>query len=250
MGTGPPTTRLSPGSTPIGRAKYEFRFQRVRSANPATCPVILSTNANMAECAGRRLPRNLDVDDLGTNATLVVDGVAAAVIARRGTRARRVPRLKPPDARLALRELNVGCRHPGRFPEPRLRAKAACLGSNHATAPRTCRLALTPHQRLRHRPEDFGGARVRESVLSHKMPGRYLDRRCRFAKRTPSPPPFSGMSSIPPALSAVRTASRVSERPPRSPSAASNLLIVGAERPDRAARSSCDHPNKALAALI
>jgi hypothetical protein len=80
--------------------------------------------------------------------------------------------------------------------------------------------------------------------------GSHLDRRCCLVSRTPIPPPFSGRNSIPPSLSADRSASRVSARPPTSPSAASNLLIVGTEMPDRAARSSCDQPSSALAALI
>lgn len=59
---------------------------------------------------------------------------------------------------------------------------------------------------------------------------RHLERRCRFASRTPAPPPFSGINSTPAFWSAPTRASPVSARPPMSPSAASSLLTVGADR--------------------
>ena len=85
---------------------------------------------------------------------------------------------------------------------------------------------------------------------TRKVIRHHLDRRCRFASRTPMPPPFSGINSIPPSWSAPTIASRVSSRPPISPSAASNRLMVGTDRPERLARSSWAHPRSALAALI
>jgi hypothetical protein len=78
----------------------------------------------------------------------------------------------------------------------------------------------------------------------------HLDRHCRFASRTPMPPPFSGINSTPAFLSADSSASRVSSRPPISPSVASSRLIVGLETPERAASSCWLQPNKALAAFI
>jgi hypothetical protein len=79
---------------------------------------------------------------------------------------------------------------------------------------------------------------------------RHLERRCRFASRTPAPPPFSGINSTPACWSAATRDSPVSARPPMSPSAASSRLTVGADTPDRVANSSWDQPSSALAALI
>jgi len=58
----------------------------------------------------------------------------------------------------------------------------------------------------------------------------HFERRCRFASRTPAPPPFSGINSTPPSRSAATRASPVSARPPRSPSEASSRLMVGTDR--------------------
>src|ERR1700722_64744 len=77
-----------------------------------------------------------------------------------------------------------------------------------------------------------------------------LGTRSRFARRTPAPPPFSAINSMPACLRAATRASAVSMRPPTSPSEASNLFTVGAETPELSARSVCDQPSRALAALI
>ncbi|MGC1857850.1 MAG: hypothetical protein WA725_13995, partial [Pseudolabrys sp.] len=51
----------------------------------------------------------------------------------------------------------------------------------------------------------------------------------RFRSRTPAPPPFSSMNSMPALSSATRIFSTVVFRPPRGPSTASSRLIVGRE---------------------
>jgi hypothetical protein len=73
--------------------------------------------------------------------------------------------------------------------------------------------------------------------------------RTRFRSLTPGPPPFSSMSSMPPASSAARIFLIVSSRPPNSPSAVSSRAIVGSETPDWRAKSDWDHPRSARAAL-
>ncbi|MET3795026.1 GSU2403 family nucleotidyltransferase fold protein [Aquamicrobium terrae] len=67
--------------------------------------------------------------------------------------------------------------------------------------------------------------------------------------RTPGPPPFPGMNSMPALSKAVSIFAAVSRRPPRTPSSASRRAIVGSETPEWLARSPCDHPKSARAAL-
>jgi hypothetical protein len=68
-------------------------------------------------------------------------------------------------------------------------------------------------------------------------------------RRTPCPPPFSSMKSTPPDLIAPTIRSAVSPRPPRGPSKASSRLMVGIDTSAAFARSSCDQPSSARAAL-
>jgi hypothetical protein len=73
--------------------------------------------------------------------------------------------------------------------------------------------------------------------------------RWRLRRRTPGPPPFSSMNSIPAFSMAALIFSAVSARPAISPSADSSLAIVGSETDEWRAKSPCDHPSKARAAL-
>ena len=62
---------------------------------------------------------------------------------------------------------------------------------------------------------------------------------CRFAfSRTPGPPPFSGMNSMPAVSRAVTIAFAVRRCPPRTPACASSRLMVGSETRDASARAS------------
>jgi hypothetical protein len=74
-------------------------------------------------------------------------------------------------------------------------------------------------------------------------------RRLDLRNRTPSPPPFSSMNSMPPPSNATRIFATVSPRPPSCPSADSSRAIVGSDTPERRANSPCDHPSSARAAL-
>ena len=69
-------------------------------------------------------------------------------------------------------------------------------------------------------------------------------------RRTPAPPPFSSIKTTPAASIAVRSLIAVISRPPNLPSLDSRRAIVGSEMPDAFAKSPCDQPSKALAALI
>ena len=69
-------------------------------------------------------------------------------------------------------------------------------------------------------------------------------------RRTPCPPPFSSMNSTPADLIALIIRSAVSPRPPKRPSTASRRLMVGIDTSAALARSSCDQPSSARAALI
>jgi hypothetical protein len=71
-----------------------------------------------------------------------------------------------------------------------------------------------------------------------------------FLSRTPGPPAFSSMNSIPAEERALKILEAVSARPPRTSSEASRRLMVGIETPAVAARSSCDQPSRARAAFI
>jgi hypothetical protein len=70
-----------------------------------------------------------------------------------------------------------------------------------------------------------------------------------FFSRTPGPPPFSSMNSMPAACNAIRILFAVSLLPPRGPSVASNLLMVGMETWAATANSPCDQAKSARAAL-
>ena len=62
---------------------------------------------------------------------------------------------------------------------------------------------------------------------------------CRFAfSRTPGPPPFSGINSMPAVSRAVTIAFAVRRCPPRTPACASSRLMVGSETRDASARAS------------
>jgi hypothetical protein len=67
--------------------------------------------------------------------------------------------------------------------------------------------------------------------------------------RTPCPPPFSAMNSTPADLIAPTIRSEVPPRPPKGPSIASRRLMVGIDTSAAFAKSSCDQPNSARAAL-
>ena len=67
--------------------------------------------------------------------------------------------------------------------------------------------------------------------------------------RTPGPPPFLSMNTMPLASSAARIFLTVSPRPPNSPSADSSRAIVGSEMPECRAKSDWDQPSRARAAL-
>ena len=77
----------------------------------------------------------------------------------------------------------------------------------------------------------------------------YFRRLLRFVSRTPAPPPFSEINSIPPFTSAATSFSAVSGRPPIGPSALSKRAIVGSETPDSLAKSLCDQAKRARAAF-
>jgi hypothetical protein len=77
----------------------------------------------------------------------------------------------------------------------------------------------------------------------------YFGRLARFASRTPAPPPFSAINSIPPFCNAATSFSAVSGRPPIGPSELSNRAIVGSETRDSLAKSLCDQANRARAAF-
>jgi hypothetical protein len=72
----------------------------------------------------------------------------------------------------------------------------------------------------------------------------------RLRRRTPEPPPFSLMNVIPAPSIAARIFSAVSSRPPSSPSIDSRRATVGSDIPDFSAKSACDQPSRARAALI
>jgi hypothetical protein len=71
-----------------------------------------------------------------------------------------------------------------------------------------------------------------------------------FFSRTPGPPPFSSMNSMPAASIAARIFPVVSSLPPSSPSADSRRATVGSETPDASAKSAWDQPSRARAAFI
>jgi hypothetical protein len=71
-----------------------------------------------------------------------------------------------------------------------------------------------------------------------------------FRRRTPGPPPFWSMNSMPAVSKAKRILVPVSSRPPKGPSRASSRFIVGIDTSAAAANCSCDQANRALAALI
>jgi hypothetical protein len=72
----------------------------------------------------------------------------------------------------------------------------------------------------------------------------------RLRRRTPEPPPFSSMNKTPAPSIAARIFSAVSSRPPSSPSIDSRRATVGSDTPDLLAKSACDQPSRARAALI
>jgi len=86
------------------------------------------------------------------------------------------------------------------------------------------------------------GVRIQSHPQRVRLPG--------LRRRTPCPPPFSSMKSTPADLIAPTIRSAVSPRPPRGPSKASSRLMVGIDTSAAFARSSCDQPNSARAALI
>jgi hypothetical protein len=71
----------------------------------------------------------------------------------------------------------------------------------------------------------------------------------RLRSRTPRPPPSSSMKSIPAVVIAARIFLAVCSRPPSSPSTDSRRATVGSETPDFSAKSACDQPSSARAAL-
>ena len=73
--------------------------------------------------------------------------------------------------------------------------------------------------------------------------------RWRLRRRTPGPPPFSSMNSIPAFSSAVLIFCAVVSRPPSNPSAASNRFMVGSEISAAEASFSCDQPTSVRAAF-
>ncbi len=66
--------------------------------------------------------------------------------------------------------------------------------------------------------------------------------------RTPGPPPFSEMNSIPAASNDPLMAAIVEVYAPRLPGFVSRRLIVGSETFEASAKSDCSQRNKALAA--
>src|SRR5215468_1047123 len=87
------------------------------------------------------------------------------------------------------------------------------------------------------------------STLILLQPDRCPLGRALFLSRTPRPPPFSSMNSIPAISIAVLIFSAVSSRPPNSPSTDSRRATVGSETPECCARSAWDQPSRARAAL-
>jgi hypothetical protein len=71
-----------------------------------------------------------------------------------------------------------------------------------------------------------------------------------FRRRTPGPPPFSAMNSMPAVSRAAMSFSPVSTLPPSGPSSDSSRAIVGSDTPDAVAKSPCDQATSARAAFI
>jgi hypothetical protein len=68
--------------------------------------------------------------------------------------------------------------------------------------------------------------------------------------RTPGPPPFSSMNSMPADSNARFRAKMVGSWAAKNPGCASRRLMVGSDTDDLAAKSFCSHRNSALAALM
>ena len=79
----------------------------------------------------------------------------------------------------------------------------------------------------------------------------YLGSRPRLRSRTPGPPPFSSLNSMPAFSRAVLILSAVFGRPASlAHQTDSNRAMVGSEIDEYCAKSPCDQPSKARAALI
>ena len=76
----------------------------------------------------------------------------------------------------------------------------------------------------------------------------HLERRCRFASRTPAPPPFSGIISTPAFSRACAIASIVRPCAANSPRRVSSRLMLGRDTPDASAKSFCSHRSSIRAA--
>ncbi len=89
------------------------------------------------------------------------------------------------------------------------------------------------------------------SGIYFQRSGIYFERLLRFASRTPTPPPFSGMNSTPALSSAFWTASFTSSET-FGPllSSLSSRLMVGKDRPAASASCVWDQPSKPRAARI
>jgi hypothetical protein len=93
---------------------------------------------------------------------------------------------------------------------------------------------------------DFGALNIRCRVIYFLVETRPRGLR----NRTPDPPPFSAIDSIPADSIAARILSAVPSRPPSSPSTHSSRATVGSDTFDRSAKSAWDHPSNARAAFI
>ena len=76
----------------------------------------------------------------------------------------------------------------------------------------------------------------------------HLERRSRFASRTPAPPPFSGIISTPAFSRACAIASIVRPCAANSPRRVSSRLMLGRDTPDASAKSFCSHRSSIRAA--
>ena len=78
----------------------------------------------------------------------------------------------------------------------------------------------------------------------------YLDRpgRCGFRRRTPGPPPFSAMNSIPAFSRAFRNFTIVPSCAANAPGWVSSRFTLGSDTPEASARSLCSHRSRARAA--
>ena len=107
----------------------------------------------------------------------------------------------------------------------------------------------------RHRRLFIGGSDARIVMGERQTPAAPLPsqtqrvRQPGLRSRTPCPPPFSSMNSTPADLIAPIIRSEVSPRPPKRPSTASRRLMVGIDTSAAFAKSSCDQPSSARAAL-